>query len=103
MSQALFDPEGYESEVIGAIAATLYEKRRASAEWVLDAQGSFTQEEYDLITASIISGDQLEAGRIMAEAVARVLRSGCLDDARAEYARLCKEDEEDAARERAEA
>lgn len=58
----------------------LFQERMSSDIWVSDAQGSFTDEEYALLTAALVASDVTGAGETAIHAVQRVIRAGAERD-----------------------
>jgi hypothetical protein len=89
-----------EDTLEGAIEG-LFQTRMASPAWVSDAQGDFTQEEYDAITAMVIGRDALALGEKLIESVQRVIRAGCERDSDELLEKMRREAEDEAATARA--
>lgn len=84
-----------EEEALAVIVEHVFEERMQSAAWVSDAQGDFTNAEYDAITAALVAGDAMEVGRLTLEATRASIRRGAEKEAPHRLAKLVREDERD--------
>ena len=80
-------------EAVAVIADFIFDERMALLAWISDAQGDFSQAEYDAITQAILDGDAMEVGRITIEATRRSIRRGAQQEAEILFDRMEREDE----------
>lgn len=75
------------------------DERMASAAWVSDAQGDFSQAEYDAITDAVVAGNAMQVGFLTMAAVRASIRSGAVIEANHRLNALEREDASDYTRE----
>lgn len=78
-----------------ALVEIITDERMQSAAWVSDAQGDFSQVEYDAITAAIIAGDPMQVGALTIAAVRASIKRGAKEEADRRLDALEREDERD--------
>lgn len=99
--------EALRPQATRVIADSIYAERIKSAAWVSDAQGDFSQDEYDAITAQLCAGltsmdlgiatalIEMRIGALVLGATHAALRRGAMKEAAARMERLEREDEAD--------
>lgn len=78
-----------------ALVEIITDERMQSAAWVSDAQGDFSQAEYDAVTAAIVAGDAMQVGALTLAAVRDSIRRGAKEEADRRLDALEREDEAD--------
>lgn len=87
--------EAMRGEALVVITESVFEERMASASWVSDAQGDFSQVEYNEITVALVGGDAMKVGLLTLEATRRSIRRGAEKEASYRLDKIEHEDEAD--------
>lgn len=78
-----------------ALVEIITDERMQSAAWVSDAQGDFSQAEYDAVTAAIVAGDAMQVGMLTIGACRRVVAVQAESEAERRVELMEREDEAD--------
>lgn len=83
------------------VVEQIFAERMQSLEWIGDAQGDMTIEEWDAVCAAVRDGDPLKAGQLLISGVRRVIRRDAERHAPQRMEEILREQEYEAAEQKA--